>query len=284
MAVVIDGKAIAAQKKALLSQRIEGLKARGRTPGLSVVLVGENPSSLLYVRNKERTALALGIAGRVYRLPEQTSQQELLSLVHALNEDPAIHGILVQMPLPQHIDPFAVTEAIAPHKDVDGLSTANVGRLIAGKPCHIPCTPRGILELIKSTHMEISARHAVVVGRSAIVGKPVSALLLQHNATVTICHSHTDRLAEFTRRADVLIAATGQAHLVNGAMIKPGAVVIDVGNSYVDGKLYGDVDFASAEAVAGYITPVPGGVGPMTIAMLMQNTVEAAQYAPGDFL
>lgn len=273
---IIDGKAIAQQERLKLQSTIQALREAGITPGLSVVLVGENPASLLYVRNKEKAAGELGIHSTVYRMPAETEQAVLMERIAALNADEQVHGILVQLPLPDGLDTNAVLETILPEKDIDGLHSSNAGKLLAGEACVVPCTPRGILKLIKSTGVAISGKHAVVVGRSRIVGKAVSVLLLQENATVTMCHSYTQDLAAHTRMADILIVATGCAGLIKDDMVKRGAVVIDVGNSYIGGKLCGDVDFETVKEKAGYITPVPGGVGPMTITMLMRNTVEAA--------
>ena len=280
-AKLIDGKAIASAKRESLLPRIERLKQAGVTPGLCVILVGNDPASESYVGSKERMASALGMHGMVYRLPEETTQQELLERIAALSSDPLIHGILVQLPLPKQIDPAAVATAILPDKDVDGLHPVNAGKLLAKEPCLVPCTPNGVIDLIKSTGVAIKGKHAVVIGRSDIVGKPVALLLLHQDATVTICHSRTKDLAAFTKTADILVCAIGKPGMITGDMIKPGAVVIDVGTSRVDGKLCGDVAFTEALEVAGYLTPVPGGVGPMTIAMLMQNTVEAAERQAG---
>ncbi len=276
-AQLIDGKAVAAAKREALLPRIARLKQAGTTPGLCVILVGNDPASESYVASKERMASSLGMHGVVHRLPEETTQQELLERIEALNTDALIHGILVQLPLPKQIDPSAVAVAISPEKDVDGLHPVNAGKLLAKEPCMVPCTPNGVIDLIKSTGVTIKGKHAVVVGRSDIVGKPAAMLLMHHDATVTICHSRTKDLDAFTRQADILVCAIGKPGLITGDMIKPGAVVIDVGTSRVDGKLCGDVAFTEALEVAGYLTPVPGGVGPMTIAMLMQNTVEAAE-------
>ncbi len=280
-AKLIDGKAVAAVTREALSARIERLKQAGVTPGLCVVLVGNDPASESYVASKERMAASLGMNGVVHRLPAETSEQELLERIRALNGDPSIHGILVQLPLPKQIDPSAVASAISPEKDVDGLHPVNAGKLLQKEPCMIPCTPNGVIDLIKSTGTEIKGKHAVVIGRSDIVGKPAAILLMHHDATVTICHSRTKGLAALTRQADILVCAIGKPHMVTGDMIKPGAVVIDVGTSRVDGKLCGDVAFDEAMEVAGHLTPVPGGVGPMTIAMLMRNTVEAAEQLAG---
>jgi methylenetetrahydrofolate dehydrogenase (NADP+)/methenyltetrahydrofolate cyclohydrolase len=272
----IDGKAIAADLKAALKTRIVSLQATQRAPGLAVVQVGDDPASTVYVRNKQQACETLGIVSFCHHLPTETTQDALLMLVEQLNQDPHVDGILVQLPLPARIDADAVIEAIAPDKDVDGFHPANLGRLVLGRPTFPSCTPAGVMELLARTGVPIAGRHAVVVGRSAIVGKPMAALLLNAHATVTTCHSRTPDLAAITRQADILVAAVGRAGLITGDMIKPGAVVIDVGmNRNADGKLCGDVEFVGAERVASWITPVPGGVGPMTIAMLMANTVSA---------
>ncbi len=276
----IDGKAIAAVQREALRPRISRLIEHGCVPGLTVILVGEDPASQVYVGNKERTAKELGFHGTVHRLSQSTPEAEVLRLIEKLNMDPAVHGILVQLPLPKHIDQAKVLAAIVPEKDVDGFHAINAGRLMADQPSVVPCTPKGIMTLIKSTGVSIKGKHAVVIGRSSIVGKPVSLLLLREHATVTICHSRTADLPAMTRQADILVSAVGKAGLVTGNMIKPGAVVIDVGtNRDENGKLCGDVLFSEAVEVAGFLTPVPGGVGPMTIAMLMENTVEAAERA-----
>ncbi|HPY36308.1 MAG TPA: bifunctional methylenetetrahydrofolate dehydrogenase/methenyltetrahydrofolate cyclohydrolase FolD [Clostridia bacterium] len=277
MAQIIDGKSIAATERELLVARIEKLKAAGVIPGLCVILVGEDPASLTYVSSKEKMAHALNMKGIIHRLPTETSQQELIRQIELLNADDSIHGILVQLPLPPHLDADAVAEAIMPEKDVDGLHPLNAGRLLAGKPCMIPCTPNGCMELIRSTGIPISGKNAVIIGRSNIVGKPVALLLMHEHATVTICHSRTKELAKIASQADILVCAIGRPGMIKKDMIKPGAVVIDVGINRVNGKLCGDVEFNEAKEIAGYITPVPGGVGPMTIMMLMRNTVEAAE-------
>lgn len=276
-AVIIDGKAIAAALCETLKQEVSALAARGVTPGLRVILVGEDPASMLYVANKEKKAASLGIDSRVIRLPQGTTQAALLALIAELNADDTVHGILVQLPLPKHICAETVTGAILPNKDVDGLHPENAGNLLLGKPCLAPCTPQGILHLLSATGIPVSGKHAVVVGRSMLVGKPVSLLLLQQNATVTLCHSKTQDLPAITRQADILIAAVGKAGLITADMVKPGAVVIDVGTNKTPSGSCGDVCFDEVKQAAGYITPVPGGVGPMTIAMLMQNTIAAAK-------
>ncbi|MBR1576182.1 MAG: bifunctional methylenetetrahydrofolate dehydrogenase/methenyltetrahydrofolate cyclohydrolase FolD [Bacteroidales bacterium] len=275
MGQIIDGKALSAAIKEEVREQVLSLeKQYGRKPCLCVVIVGENPASQVYVRNKVKAAAFTGMESRLEALPEDTSEAALLELIAALNADPAVDGILVQLPLPKHIDEEKVIDAIALDKDVDGFHPGNVAGLWLGKDCIVPCTPAGILRLIDSTGLSLSGKQAVVVGRSNIVGKPVAKLLLDRNATVTLAHSRTADLGAVTRQADVLVVAVGRAGLITGDMVKPGAVLIDVGmNRSAEGKLCGDVDFASCEPVAGWITPVPGGVGPMTIAMLMVNTI-----------
>ena len=277
-AKIIDGKILAAEVKACAAQAVRFLQERyGITPCLAVLLVGDDPASQVYVRGKANDCEACGIESRVIRLPAGTTQAELLVRLGTLAADSAVHGILVQLPLPRHIDPAAVIEAIPPEKDVDGFTPVNAGRLLNGEPCFAPCTPAGCLRMIEAAGVDLDGKHAVVVGRSNIVGKPAALLLMQKNATVTVCHSHTRDLAAVCRTADVLIAAVGKAGFITADMVKPGAVVIDVGiNRGADGKLHGDVDFAPVSEVASYITPVPGGVGLMTRAMLMLNTVQAA--------
>ena len=277
-AKIIDGKILAAEVKACAAQAVRFLQERyGITPCLAVLLVGDDPASQVYVRGKANDCEACGIESRVIRLPAGTTQTELLARLGALAADSAVHGILVQLPLPRHIDPAAVIEAIPPEKDVDGFTPVNAGRLLNGEPCFAPCTPAGCLRMIEAAGVDLDGKHAVVVGRSNIVGKPAALLLMQKNATVTVCHSHTRDLAAVCRTADVLIAAVGKAGFITADMVKPGAVVIDVGiNRGADGKLHGDVDFAPVSEIASYITPVPGGVGLMTRAMLMLNTVQAA--------
>ncbi|WP_302201343.1 bifunctional methylenetetrahydrofolate dehydrogenase/methenyltetrahydrofolate cyclohydrolase FolD [uncultured Gemmiger sp.] len=279
---IIDGKALAAAVKQEAAQQVAQLKEKGITPCLAVVLVGEDPASQVYVRGKINDCAQCGIESRSIRLPEDVTQAELLVQVKQLAEDASVHGILVQLPLPTQIDEKTVIDAIPPEKDVDGFSPVNVGRMQIGEPCYLPCTPAGCIRMIESTGMEIAGKHAVVIGRSNIVGKPAAMLLLAKNATVTICHSRTQNLKELCASADILVAAVGRAGFVTGEMVKPGAVVIDVGiNRGADGKLHGDVDFDAAAEKAAWITPVPGGVGPMTRAMLMLNTVEAARRAAG---
>ena len=277
-AKIIDGKILAAEVKACAAQAVRFLQERyGITPCLAVLLVGDDPASQVYVRGKANDCEACGIESRVIRLPAGTTQAELLARLGALAADSAVHGILVQLPLPRHIDPAAVIEAIPLEKDVDGFTPVNAGRLLNGEPCFAPCTPAGCLRMIEAAGVDLDGKHAVVVGRSNIVGKPAALLLMQKNATVTVCHSHTRDLAAVCRTADVLIAAVGKAGFITADMVKPGAVVIDVGiNRGADGKLHGDVDFAPVSEIASYITPVPGGVGLMTRAMLMLNTVQAA--------
>ena len=277
-AKIIDGKILAAEVKACAAQAVRFLQERyGITPCLAVLLVGDDPASQVYVRGKANDCEACGIESRVIRLPAGTTQAELLARLGTLAADSAVHGILVQLPLPRHIDPAAVIEAIPPEKDVDGFTPVNAGRLLNGEPCFAPCTPAGCLRMIEAAGVDLDGKHAVVVGRSNIVGKPAALLLMQKNATVTVCHSHTRDLAAVCRTADILIAAVGKAGFITADMVKPGAVVIDVGiNRGADGKLHGDVDFAPVSEVASYITPVPGGVGLMTRAMLMLNTVQAA--------
>lgn len=277
-AQIIDGKQIALQVREGLAPRVEALKEKGVLPGLAVVVVGDDPASAIYVRNKERACIKLGIHSTVMRLPAETTQEELLEVVHVLNADDTIHGILVQLPLPRHIDEQAILRAIDPDKDVDGFHAMNAGRLLNGEKGFVPCTPKGVMRLFEEMHIDLNGKNAVVVGRSNIVGKPMALLLLQKNCTVTIAHSRTRDLASITRAADILVVAVGRPGIISGKMIKPGAVVMDVGINRIDGKVVGDVDFTSASEVASYITPVPGGVGAMTIAMLMENTVEAAEH------
>jgi methylenetetrahydrofolate dehydrogenase (NADP+)/methenyltetrahydrofolate cyclohydrolase len=279
-AQIIDGKKISEQIKEELKKEIENITGKGIQPGLAVVLVGEDPASQVYVRNKARTCEALGMYSEVHRLDKDTSQDELLGLIDRLNHDGKIHGILVQLPLPKHIEEKAVIDAIAVEKDVDGFHPVNVGNLAIGEDCYLPCTPAGVIELMKRSGIDMGGKHAVIVGRSNIVGKPVSFLLLRENATVTICHSRTANMEEITRQADILVVAIGKAKMIKRHHVKPGAIVIDVGiNRLEDGSLAGDVDFGDVSEAAGYITPVPGGVGPMTITMLMHNTLQSAKRA-----
>ena len=281
-AQLIDGKALAAEVKAEAAAETERLKAQGVDPCLAVILVGEDPASQVYVRGKVNDCKACGIESREYRLPADTTQMDLLALVAELAADKAVHGILVQLPLPAQINEKAVINAIPPEKDVDGFSPVNVGLMQIGEECYLPCTPAGCIRMIQSTGTDISGKHAVVIGRSNIVGKPAALLLLAENATVTICHSRTKNLKHLCANADILVAAVGREGFVTGDMVKPGAVVIDVGiNRGADGKLHGDVNFAEAAEKAAFITPVPGGVGPMTRAMLMKNTTRAAARQNG---
>ncbi len=278
MAVLIDGKAVSAKVKAQVAQETEELKAKGICPGLAVVIVGDDPASRIYVNNKKKACAAAGIYSEEHALPGDTTQEELLDLIDTLNKRGEIHGILVQSPLPKGLDEAAVVEKIDPKKDVDAFQAYNVGKIMQGKYTFLPCTPAGVIELIKSTGVDICGKQCVVIGRSDIVGKPMAMLLLHENGTVTVCHSRTKNLGEICKSADILVSAVGKAHFVTGDMVKPGAVVIDVGmNRDENGKLCGDVEFSEAEPVAGYITPVPGGVGPMTIAMLLKNTLTAAR-------
>jgi len=278
----LDGKAVAAAVRREVQDRVARLKGAGLEPGLATVLVGDDPASRVYVGNKERACGEVGIRSHGHRLAATATQSELLGLVRDLGRRADVHGILVQLPLPSHLDAQAVIQALPPEKDVDGLHPVNQGLLMAGQPGARPCTPLGVMRLIDETGIVLTGRHAAVVGRSVLVGKPVALMLLERHATVTICHSRTRDLAEEVGRADVVVAATGQAGLVRGAWIRPGAVVIDVGiNRGADGKLCGDVEFAPAAARAAFITPVPGGVGPMTVAMLLANTVAAAERAAG---
>jgi methylenetetrahydrofolate dehydrogenase (NADP+)/methenyltetrahydrofolate cyclohydrolase len=281
-AQIIDGKTIAQQVRAELKIRADALKARGITPGLAVIIVGEDPASKIYVANKVKACAELGLYSEHIELPADTSEAVLLERIAALNNDPKIHGFLVQLPVPKHIDSSKVLDAIDPAKDVDGFHPVNVGALATGNMRFAPCTPYGCMKLLEKSGIPIEGKHAVVVGRSNIVGKPMALLLLQANATVTICTSKTQDLAKFTRDADILVVAIGRAKMITGDMIKPGAAVIDVGMNRMDnGKLCGDVDFDTAKEVAGWITPVPGGVGPMTITMLVANTVQSAERTQG---
>lgn len=282
MATRIDGKAVAAKIRAQVAQDVEALKARGICPGMAVVLVGDDPASKIYVNNKKKACAETGIYSEEHLLPAETTQEELLALIEKLNADEKIHGILVQSPLPKHLDEKLVVEHIDPRKDVDAFHAYNVGKIMIGDFTFLPCTPAGVIELIRSTGMPIEGKNCVVVGRSNIVGKPMAMLLLHNNGTVTICHSRTKNLAEICRGADILVAAVGKPKFITADMVKPGAVVIDVGmDRDENGKLCGDVDFDAVEPIASYITPVPGGVGPMTIAMLMKNAVRAAEIQCG---
>ncbi len=277
-AQLIDGNALSAQLRADVAKRAAALQARGIKPGLAVVLVGDNPASQVYVRNKVKACQDNGLHSVLEQYPATLSEADLLARVDALNNDPAIHGILVQLPLPAHIDAQKVIEAISPAKDVDGFHVASAGALMVGQPGFWPCTPYGCMKMLESIGYDLRGKHAVVIGRSNIVGKPMALMLLQKNATVTICHSATANLKAMTLQADVIVAAVGKQNVLTADMVKPGAVVIDVGmNRNAEGKLCGDVDFAGVKEVAGYITPVPGGVGPMTITMLLVNTLEAVE-------
>lgn len=281
-ATIISGKQISEEIRKGIALEVEQLSKQNVRPGLAVVLVGDDPASHVYVRNKEKACHDLGFHSEVHRLPADSSQNEVLALVDKLNAQESIHGILVQLPLPKHIEEKAVIDAIAVEKDVDGFHPVNVGNLVIGDDSLLPCTPAGVIEMIKRTGIEIAGKHAVVIGRSNIVGKPVSLLLQRENATVTMCHSKTGNMAEIARQADILVVAIGRANMIDASYVKPGAVVIDVGmNRLENGKLAGDVDFESVKAVSGPITPVPGGVGPMTITMLMQNTLIAAKRLNG---
>ena len=278
MAIRIEGKLLAAQVKERVAAEVAELKEKGIEPCLAVIMVGENPASQVYVKGKVKDCAECGIKSLEIHLPAETTQNELLQKLAELAGDAGVHGLLVQLPLPAHIDEKTVIEAIPPQKDVDGFTAVNVGRMMIGEECFLPCTPAGCMEMIRSTGVSISGKNAVVIGRSNIVGKPAAMLLLRENATVTICHSRTENLKQVCANADILVAAVGRAGFVTGDMVKPGAVVIDVGiNRNAQGKLCGDVDYDAAAEKAGYITPVPGGVGLMTRAMLMQNTLQAAQ-------
>lgn len=283
-AIRIDGNVLAEKVRGRIAADVASLKARGITPGLAVVLVGEDPASQVYVRNKVAACGKVGMHSVMHRLPAATTEAELLALIDSLNHDAAIHGILVQLPLPKHIAEKKVLEAVAAHKDVDGFHAENVGALMIGEPRFVSCTPAGCMEMLRDIGMtDLRGKHAVVVGRSNIVGKPMAMLLLHANATVTICHSGTKDLPAICRQADILVAAVGKPRFITADMVKPGAVVIDVGINRLPesegGKLVGDVDFAGVNEVAGYLTPVPGGVGPMTITMLLQNTLVAANLS-----
>jgi len=274
---IIDGKAHAARTLSGLHDVAAKLASRGAQPSAAVVLVGDDPASRVYVRNKERASREAGVRSTVHELPREASDSQLLALIQRLNADPAVHGIIVQLPLPRGIDAERALRSIDPRKDIDGFHPENVGALALGRHRFVPCTPAGIIRMLEDEGVALEGRHAVIVGRSNIVGKPMAFLLLEKNATVTICHSKTVSLGAITRQADVLVAATGRARMITADMVKPGACVIDVGiNRMPDGTLAGDVDFASVKEVAGWITPVPGGVGPMTVAMLVANTVRAA--------
>ena len=279
MAMRIDGKAISAQIREEIKEATAAFVAeRGYAPGLAVVIVGSDPASQVYVRNKHKACGEVGMYSEVHALPAETTEDELLLLIDKLNKDTKIHGILVQLPLPKHLDEEKVILAIDPRKDVDAFHPQNVGKIMIGNFSFVPCTPAGVMELLKQYNIDPAGKHCVIIGRSNIVGKPQAMLMLKENATVTICHSKTANLAEITKTADILVAAVGRANFVTADMVKEGAVVIDVGiNRNADGKLCGDVDFAAVEPMASYITPVPGGVGPMTITMLLKNTLTAAK-------
>ena len=278
-AQILDGKVMSASLRAEITQRVQQLKEQGVTPGLAVILVGNDPASEIYVRNKGNGCAETGMYSRTINMPADTTQEALEGAIEELNADPAIHGILVQLPLPKHLDEQAALAKILPGKDVDGFHLINAGHMLTGTEGVVACTPRGALYMIKQTGLDLNGKEAVVIGRSNIVGKPMAMLLLRENCTVTMCHSRTKNLAEHTRRADILVAAVGKAGFVTADMVKPGAVVIDVGINRVDGQVKGDVDFDAVKEVAGWITPVPGGVGKMTITMLLANTVEAAERA-----
>ena len=283
LAKIIDGKSLATALLAAQKKAIESLAARGLRPGLAAVLAGDDPASRVYVRNKARACEETGVRSEIHEFPEQVSETDLIACIARLNMDRAVHGILVQLPLPRQLDEARVLAAVSPAKDVDGFHAVNLGALVQGRPGFLPGTPAGVMRLLEHAGVALAGKRAVIVGRSTIVGKPLALLLLQKDATVTICHSRTVDLAAVTREADVLIAAVGKAKLVTAAMVKPGACVIDVGiNRMADGKLAGDVDFAAVKEVAGSITPVPGGVGPMTVAMLIVNTVRAAELLSGN--
>ena len=278
MAQIIDGKKISADIRAEISAEVAEMKKNGTVPGLAVIIVGENPASKVYVRNKGKGCAEVGMYSEIIEMAEETTEASLLEKIDELNARKDINGILVQLPLPKHINERAVIEAIAPEKDVDAFAPVNIGEMMLGTADFLPCTPAGIMELLKRSGVSVEGKECVVIGRSNIVGKPIAQLLLAANGTVTICHSKTRDLAEVTRRADILVVAIGRADFVTGDMVKDGVVVIDVGmNRKADGKLTGDVDYASVEPKASYITPVPGGVGPMTITMLLRNTLTAAK-------
>lgn len=278
MAELISGKECSAKVRAEITEQVsEFARVHGYVPGLTVIIVGENPASQVYVRNKKKACIDVGMNSEVIELPEATTEEELLAYIERLNKDTSVHGILVQLPLPSHINEESVINAISPDKDVDAFHPVNVGKVMTGNFSFVPCTPAGVMEMLKFKNIDIAGKHCVIIGRSNIVGKPQAMLMLKENATVTVCHSKTKNLAEITRQADILVAAVGRANFVTSDMVGEGAVVVDVGiNRLPDGKLCGDVDFASVEPVASYITPVPGGVGPMTITMLLKNTLTAA--------
>ena len=280
MAMIIDGKTIAAGIREEVRVEVDRLKReKGITPALAVILVGDNPASRIYVKNKGKASSEAGIRSIEHILPQDAKEKEILSLISRLNNDPSVHGILVQLPLPAHIDEHSIVEAVSPQKDVDGFHPYNIGRLVTGRPTFEPCTPKGIMKLLDATGVPLSGKEAIVIGRSNIVGKPLALMLLKRDSTVTICHSKTENLPEKIHSSDIVIAAIGKAGFVKGEWIKQGAVVIDVGINRTDKGLVGDVEFSEAGKRASYITPVPGGVGPMTIAMLLSNTVEAVKNA-----
>ena len=282
MAVILDGKAVSVKVKEEVKAEVEALKKQGVSVGLAVIIVGNNPASRTYVNNKKKACEAAGIVSEEYALPEETTQEELLALVRELNQKDSINGILCQLPLPKQLDEEAVIAAISDKKDVDAFSAVNVGHIMIGDYTFLPCTPAGIMEILRHYNIDVAGKECVVIGRSNIVGKPMAMLLLHQNGTVTICHSKTKNLKDVTSRADILVAAVGIPHFVTADMVKEGAVVIDVGmDRDENGKLCGDVDFAAVEPKASYITPVPGGVGPMTIATLLKNTVTAAKQQNG---
>jgi methylenetetrahydrofolate dehydrogenase (NADP+)/methenyltetrahydrofolate cyclohydrolase len=280
-AQILDGQALARQVYVQLKTRVASLVSRGITPGLAAILVGENPASQLYIRNKERGCAAAGLLSRIVRLGADCAETDVLHQVTALNRDPAVHGIIVQLPLPKHFDVARILQSIAVEKDVDGFNWRNLGALVDKQPELVPCTPLGVMSLLEHTGIKLEGRDAVVVGRSGIVGMPAALLLIARGATVTVCNSKTVDLSRFTRQADVLVAAAGKPGMITAAMVKPGAVVIDVGiNRLPNGKITGDVDFDGVKEVASWLTPVPGGVGPMTVAMLIANTIKAAERLP----
>ena len=282
MALIIDGKKISQDIKNELKEKVELLHAKGAALCLAVIQVGNDPASTVYVRNKKRGCEEIGIASRSFELPESTSEEQLLALVDRLNSDATVSGVLIQLPLPPHIDSNKVTQSVIPEKDVDGFSERNVGKLNLGSECLESCTPAGVIQLLERSGIQTDGKHCVVIGRSNIVGKPMAAMLLKKNGTVTICHSHTKNLTEITKQADILVCAAGKPKMVTAEYVKHGATVIDVGiHRMENGKLCGDVDFDSVEPICGAITPVPGGVGPMTIAMLLCNCVKAADKAAG---
>jgi methylenetetrahydrofolate dehydrogenase (NADP+)/methenyltetrahydrofolate cyclohydrolase len=279
-ATIIDGKSLAAALRGSQKSMVESLAARGARPGLAAVVAGDDPASRVYVRNKARACEETGVRSEIHAFPESVSERALIERIARLNADRAVHGILVQLPLPRHLDAGRVLAAVSPAKDVDGFHAANLGALVQGRPGFVPGTPAGVMRMLEHARVALAGKRAAIVGRSTIVGKPLALLLLQKDATVTICHSRTADLAAVTREADILVAAAGKANLITAPMVKPGACVIDVGiNRLADGRLAGDVDFAAVKEVAGSITPVPGGVGPMTVAMMIVNTVKAAELS-----